>query len=142
MNINAFVHFDGQCREAVAFYADVFDVKKAKLKLYGDLPENQEHPLSEKDKERVAFASLKIKGDAVRFSDYPPGKKAPKGSSASLFLVVKSARRVDKLYARLLEGGKAELEPQKTSWTKRYAALTDRFGVRWHIARESGKIGG
>jgi PhnB protein len=140
MDMGAFIHFDGQCREAVAFYADIFDAKKAELTLYGELPEHREQPLTEKDRERVAFACLKIKGGTntiMLFADYPPGKKASKGGNAELAVIVDSGKKVDKLCAKLAEGGKTEIEPNKTFWSKRYAVVTDRFGVRWHIARKS-----
>lgn len=138
MKFKSFVHFDGNCREALAFYANVFDAKEVTIRLYGELPPPPE-PMSQKDRERVAFACMKVKGMELLFSDYPPGKKGPRGG-CDLFVIVDSAKKVDKLYGKLSEGGKPETEPHKAFWTKRYAVLRDRFGVRWHIARKNDEI--
>lgn len=45
--INAYVTFNGNCRQAVEFYANVFNAEKPEFMTFGQAPPNPDYPLPE-----------------------------------------------------------------------------------------------
>ena len=140
MKINAFIHFNGECRKAVEFYAKVFEIEQPEFKCYGDTQAESEPPLTKEEKKRVAFTYLEFKRTMVMFSDCPPGAKVTKGTNSSLLVVTKRPDEVERLCAQLKKGGTVHFPPQKTPWSKCFCSVTDKFGVQWQITVDSKKM--
>lgn len=130
--LSAFFHFDGNCREAVEFYASVFETAQPCFNTYGCMAA-PDYPVPEEYADRIAFTFLLIEGDEVQFSDFPPGMTFVRGNSASLMVSSSDAQKLKKWFDKMKEGGTTGMELQKTSFSKCYGNLTDRFGVQWHF---------
>ncbi|RMF20808.1 MAG: VOC family protein, partial [Bacteroidetes bacterium] len=50
MNLNPYLIFDGKCREAFEFYAQVFGSKIDMISTFGEAPPEMQVPEGEKDK--------------------------------------------------------------------------------------------
>ena len=76
MELNTYLHFDAQCREAFETYARVLGGKVELLMTYGEAPMGgRECPPAERDK--IIHVRL-VAGDPVLMgSDSPPGHAAP-----------------------------------------------------------------
>ena len=135
MNINAYLNFEGNCREAIEFYASVFGVEMPELFLYGDMPSAcpNDFPFPEEAKAFVAHAMFDIRGNAVMFSDVPPGMPLAKGQNVSLIVTSCDIEEIKTLFGRMKEGGTVEMDLQETFWSKCYGSLIDRFGVSWQF---------
>ena len=71
MTFDVFLNFDGDCREALSFYAGVFKLEMpTEIMTYDKTPEGS---LGEGNEGRIIYASLLIFGCNVMFSDCPPG---------------------------------------------------------------------
>jgi uncharacterized glyoxalase superfamily protein PhnB len=75
--ILAYINFNGNCREAVRFYAEAFGVPQQKIMAFGDMPPDPGFPLSEESKNLVMHTYLEIADSKVMFSDVPPGMPLP-----------------------------------------------------------------
>ncbi len=73
MAVDAYLNFNGNCREAVEFYAQVFGTEEPKLMTFGQAPPNPEYPLPEEAKNLIMHTRLTIFGSNVMFSDTFPG---------------------------------------------------------------------
>jgi len=62
MKLEMFINFDGNCREAVEFYAKVFRSKVGNLMTYGDVPPEPDYTLPEADRDRICYAGIPIGG--------------------------------------------------------------------------------
>ncbi|WP_026584138.1 VOC family protein [Bacillus sp. J33] len=131
MAVNAYLNFNGNCREAVEFYAEVFETEKPQIMSFGDSPPNPEYPLAEEAKNLVMHARLNICGSNVMFSDTFPGMPFTVGNNINLAIVIKDLDDLRKYFTRLKEGGTVSMELQETFWSKCYGQLTDKFGVNW-----------
>ncbi len=131
--VSAFLHFDGNCREAVEFYASVFGSPKPHFNTYGGMPAEPGFPLPEEFADRVAFVFLAIEGSEVQFSDFPPGVSRTAGNDFDLMVSADSEEKIRRWFDRLKVGGEAGMEPQKTPFSGCYGNLRDRFGVMWHF---------
>lgn len=137
MPINPYINFNGNCREAVEFYAEVFGTGKPHIMAFGDAPGNPEHPVPEEAKSLVMHAMIQVHGTSLMFSDVFPGYPFTAGNNISLTLVSKDQEEVVSLFHKLKEGGSIHMEPQETFWSKCYANLTDKFGIGWQLSCEA-----
>lgn len=133
MAINAYLNFNGNCREAVNFYHEVFETEKPKIRTFGDLPQNPEYPLPEEYKKCIMHTRLKICGDLVMFSDVFPGQPCVLGNNISLTVIVDEKDELCSYFNKLKEGGTVEMDLQETEWSKCYGSLIDKFGIGWQF---------
>ncbi len=90
MAVDVYINFNGNCREAVEFYAEVFGTEKPKIMTFGETPPNPEFPLPEEAKNLVMHTRLNISGSNVMFSDVFPGMPFIAGNNISLAVVSKN----------------------------------------------------
>ena len=136
MALNPYINFNGNCREAVEFYADVFKTEKQKILTFGDIPENPDFPLSEASKRRVMHTFLNIMGGMVMFSDVPEGTPFTQGDNISLTVVSRDEASLRAVFEKLKLGGEVIQELQQTFFSKCYGFVTDRFGIHWQVSLE------
>ncbi len=139
MAILPYVNFNGNCREAVGYYTDVFGADKPKLMLYGDMPPDPDFPMSDEDKNLVMHTYLMLQGTMVMFSDVPPGTPFVAGNNIVLTVVSSDIEEIKRLYDRLKEGGEVQMELQETFWTKSYGYVVDKYGIGWQLSHETGE---
>lgn len=137
MAVNAYLNFNGNTREAVEFYAEVFETEKPEIMTFGDSPPNPEYPLPEEAKNLVMHTRLNICGSNVMFSDTFPGMPFTVGNNINLAIVIKDLDDLKKYFNKLKEGGTVGMELQETFWSKCYGQLTDKFGITWLLNYDS-----
>jgi PhnB protein len=134
MQLEMFINFDGNCREAVEFYAKVFKSKIGNLMTYGDAPPDPNNPVSEADKDRIIYAGLPVGGMVVMFSDAPAGSPFVQGNNISPTISTDDKDEVTRIYNELKEGGAVYMELSPTFFSELFGMVEDRFGVIWQIA--------
>lgn len=137
MAVNVYLTFNGNCREAIAFYADVFTTEESHIMAFGDAPPNPEYPLPEEAKDLVMHARLEISGSLIMFSDTFPGSPFTVGNNISLSVVSNNEEELKSAFEKLKEGGTVTMELQETFWSKCYGQVQDKFGIHWQVSHES-----
>lgn len=140
MKIEPYINFSGNCREAVAFYAEVFKTDKAKIMTYGEMPPDPNYPISDEIKNLVANTALMIKDNVIMFSDTTPDMPFTQGNNISILIVSDDMDEIKTLYEKLKEGGAVIMELQETFWSKAYGMVTDKFGIGWQVDFDNGEI--
>jgi len=140
MAIGVYINFNGNCRQAVEFYAQVFDMEKPQIMTFGDTPPNPEFVLPEEAKKLVMHALLNIDGSSIMFSDVFPGSPFVQGDNITLVIVSKNIDEIKSLFNKLKERGNIVMDLQETFWSKCYGSLTDKFGIGWQFSYDSGEI--
>ena len=115
-----FLMFQGQCEEALTFYA-------------ATIPGARIAALDSKPDGTVAMARLSVAGLEIMANDSPPVHDFDFTPSTSTFLTVDKAEDVDALTAALGKGGKALMPPDDYGFSRRFGWVQDRFGVSWQI---------
>ncbi|MBW7474055.1 VOC family protein [Paenibacillus oenotherae] len=133
MSVDVYLNFNGNCREAVLFYAEVFGTEEPKFMTFGDTPPSPEYPLPEEAKSLIMHTRLVISGSNVMFSDVFPGMPFTVGNNVSLALVMDNEDELKSAFSKLQVGGKIGMELQETFWSKCYGSLTDKYGVEWQF---------
>jgi PhnB protein len=137
MAVGVYINFNGNCREAVEFYAKAFGTEEPKIMAFGDAPPNPEFPIPEEAKKLVMHTELNISGSRVMFSDTFPGMPFNQGNNITLVINSSNVDEIKSIFNNLKEGGKVEMDLQETFWSKCYGNLTDKFGIGWQISHNS-----
>lgn len=132
--INAYLFFDGNCREAIGFYHQCLG-GDLMLSPYSDAP--METPLPE----RIMHSRITIDGNIVLMaSDSMPGRNEEHGTDVShgtsvvvLSLACDSVEEIDRYFAALSEGGHVTMALGDTFWGARFGMLVDKFGFHWML---------
>ncbi|MFF2089929.1 VOC family protein [Paenibacillus sp. NPDC058174] len=141
MSVDVYLNFNGNTREAVEFYAEVFGTEPPSIMTFGETPPDPNYPLPEEAKNLVMHTRLNILGSNVMFSDVFPGMPYTAGTNISLSIVDKDIELLKSVFHKLKEGGTIGMELQETFWSKLYGNLTDKFGIQWQINHEDNQNG-
>lgn len=133
MAVDIYLTFNGNCLEAVEFYAEVFETENPHIMTFGEITPNPEYPLPEEAKNLIMHTRLAIDGSNVMFSDTFPGSPFTIGNNISLAYHSFEADKLQLVYDKLKEGGTVVMELQETFWAKLYGQVTDKFGVIWQF---------
>jgi PhnB protein len=128
--ITPYLFFDGNCREVINFYSEVFKIKPY-IMTVGESPEASKMPES---KDRIMHAAL-MKNDTVTLmaSDtMMPGQKAEMGEGNYSTIICDSKDEIEDLFQKLSEGGKVNM-PLEEAFFGWFGSLTDKFGVKWML---------
>ena len=142
MALQLYLNFAGNCREAVARYAEIFGQPIPKFMTFGDMPPDPTYTVPEATKNLVMNTALTIQGTVVMFSDMPPEMPLNVGNNISLVIVSKSKDEIKDLFRKLGEGGTVDMELQETFWSQCYGMLTDRFGIQWQFSHDDERVMG
>jgi PhnB protein len=129
MQLIPYLNFDGNCREAFALYAAALGGAIAYQMTYGESPMCDEMPPDSRD--RIMHAQLEAGGATLMGADGPPPHD--RNGNTCINVMVDSIEEAERVYAALLEGGKAQMPLQETFWAHRWGALTDRYGKPWMV---------
>lgn len=137
MSVEAYLYFNGNCREAVEFYSEVFGTEKPKFMQYGDPPPNPEFPIPEEAKNLILHSTIQVAGSNIMFSDFFPGMPYHPGNNISLTVVSDCADDIKAYFNKLSENGVVTMELQETFWSKSYGQVTDKYGIQWQLSYSS-----
>ncbi|WP_232696470.1 VOC family protein [Brevibacillus daliensis] len=133
MSVDAYLNFNGNCREAVEYYAEVFGTEKPEMMTFGETPPSPEFTLPEEAKHLIMHTRLSISGSNIMFSDVFPGMPFVVGNNISLAIVSNNKDEIQSIFTKLKEGGTVGMELQETFWSKYYGMVTDKFGITWQL---------
>jgi PhnB protein len=129
---------DGDAKEAIKFYEDVFDAKNEGVLTFGQMPPNPDFPIPEEAKDRVSHATLTIGESQLMFSDTFPGQPHQKdGTQVTICINVSDQEQSYKIFDALQQGGEVTMSLQKTDFSPAYGIVKDKFGVTFQIYTEN-----
>lgn len=132
MQVTPYLMLDGRAQEAIDFYKQAVGATVGMLMRFKEAPEGSCAPGSE---EKVMHAAITVGGSVLMLTDgYNKGNPEFKGISLSLS--ADDEAHADKLFAALSEGGKVDVPMNKTFFARKFAVVTDKFGVSWMIIAE------
>ncbi|MEA2663606.1 MAG: PhnB protein [Candidatus Eremiobacteraeota bacterium] len=133
MEIEPYLHFRGQCEEALNFYASVFGGEITSLNRFAGSPLMNELPPEYASK--IMHANFKAP-NGVKFmaSDGRPNTThAGDSSRISLSVSTADVAEGERTFRALAEGGKISMDYQKTFWGATFGMLTDKYGIDWMV---------
>jgi len=133
MAIYPYLNFNENTKEAICFYKDVFEAEEPKIMYFGEVPPDENFPYTDDTKDLVMHASLDINGSILMFSDATSDNKVQFNGNITLFYETKDRDLLYRIYNKLKEGGKTDMELQETFWSKAYGFVIDKYGIGWQL---------
>jgi PhnB protein len=129
--LNAYLGFNGNCAEAVQFYAAVLGAKVELLLRVRDSPMAPDSPPEVQDQVMHAYVSHPSGFSFMAGDSMGMPYEGIKGVSMTLnYDTVAEARRV---FEALADGGTVTMALGESFWADIFGMLTDRFGVPWIV---------
>jgi PhnB protein len=128
MQINSYLTFNGNCREAMAFYQECLG-GELYFQTVGESPLSEKMP--KKMKDCILHFTLTKSSLVLMGSDMVSGKGLIKGNAVSLSLDCSSEEEIKGCYASLSEGGSQNHPLENSFWGALFGDLTDRYGNHW-----------
>ncbi len=137
MQLNTYLHFEDNCREAFDFYRSVFGGEFSFIVTFAEGPEDM--PVPDGEKGRIMHVSLPIGDSVLMGSDSTSifGPPPNVGDNCSISVDTESKEETDRLFAGLSVGGNVAMEPQDMFWGAYFGMCTDKFGINWMISFET-----
>jgi predicted 3-demethylubiquinone-9 3-methyltransferase (glyoxalase superfamily) len=124
--ITPFLMYEGRAEEAMNFYVSVLnDSRIESIERYG--------PQGPGPEGSVKLATMSLAGQEVMCIDSPAKHAFTFTAAASLFVECESLAEIDALFAALSEGGQVMMPPGNYGFSKKFAWLSDKFGVSWQL---------
>ena len=132
MSFAPYIHFQGNCADAMKAYADIFGAADLQLMRYGDAPPSAGLPPGDHS-DKVMHSSLSVGGQTLMASDYPDHMKGEPQASVSISHDVSDAAHGKTIFDRLAEGGTIIMPYGPTFFSQGFGMVKDRFGTHWMI---------
>jgi len=131
MNVDPYLHFNGNCEEAFRLYEKALGGKIEMMLTYDQAPPG-DNPTPKGWEKKIMHVRLSVGDQIIMASDAPPGHYKPmQGFSVSL--APDSKAKAEKMFNALAEGGTVMMPFQKTFWAEGFGMVTDRFGTPWMV---------
>ena len=126
--INAYLIFNGNCREAMTFYHNCLGGELL-LQAVGESPLTEQMPL--KFQNHIIHASLTNGTLVLMGADKMDKSRYVKGNTVSLMLNCRSEEEIRTYFTRLSTDGEITHPLEDTFWGALFGGFIDKFGTRW-----------
>ena len=126
--LNPYITFDGDARQAMEFYRDVFG---------GELHVNTFGEYGDKDApgaDKIMHGMLETdSGFALMGADNPPGSELAAGNNIAVSLSGDDDAELRGYWDKLSDGATVTVPLDKQMWGDVFGMCTDRFGITWLV---------
>jgi PhnB protein len=126
--LNPYISFDGNARDAMEFYRDVFGGELT-VSTFGEFGQ-PDAPGADK----VMHSMLETdRGFTLMASDTPPGKEHNPGTNVSVSLSGDDRDELRGYWEKLSGSGSVTVPLEKQMWGDEFGSCVDRFGIAWLV---------
>ena len=128
--LNPYLNFNGQCRDALTFYQECFDgnlelQKVAESPMAAKMP-SEKGPL-------ILHGALSKDGHTLLMGSDMIGNALHAGNSIMLCVNCSSDQEINAIFNRLSAGGQVKTPLHQSFWGATYGELRDKFGMDWML---------
>ena len=127
MQIIPRIYMNGNCREAIELYKEVFGASTDYMMTFGDAKMG-----SEEQKNLIINSQIDISGNKFHLADNM-GMEISSGNQVSFTVVMSNPEEVKAAFEKIKVGGKVMMEPAPSFFSPCHCGLVDKFGVTWQI---------
>ena len=126
--LNPYIGFDGNAREAMEFYKEVFGGELT-MNTFGEFGA-QGSP----DADKIMHSQLETdRGFTLMASDTPSGMERTPGDNITISLSGEDGGELRGYWEKLSDGGNVTMPLEKQMWGDEFGMCIDRFGIPWMV---------
>jgi PhnB protein len=130
MQLTPYLMFNGNCEEALNFYAVTIGGEIKHLSRFEDMPGEPKSA----DKQKVMHATFV--GNGISFMASDGSQEVSNSGNIHLCIDFKDSGAMENIFNLLGEGGNITMPLQDTFWGAKFGMLTDKFGINWMFNNE------
>ena len=129
MQVNPYLHYNGNCETAFKFYEKAIGAKVEVMMTHEAAP--PEMPPADW-KTKIMHGRVSVDGQILMGADSPPGHfQKPQGFSVTL--TVDDLSEAERKFKALSESGAVTMAFAKTFFAKGFGMCVDQFGIPWMV---------
>tara|TARA_R110002051_G_scaffold48308_1_gene95232 strand:+ start:1188 stop:1586 length:399 start_codon:yes stop_codon:yes gene_type:complete len=128
MKIQAYLAFNGNCQEALNFYANLFNAEIKNRQTY----EEKKIDVPSSFRQKLQHAELKGKGVHFMAYDASPDTPLNNGNQINMSVDLDDLDEGKQLFKELSSGGQVHHEFREQEWGH-FGRCTDSFGIGWMV---------
>ncbi|MBO0890723.1 MAG: VOC family protein [Acidothermales bacterium] len=126
--LNPYLSFDGNARDALEFYEEVFGGTLT-TSTFGELGADHGD-----DADKIMHGQLETDaGYTLMASDTPPGMEYRPGTNITISLSGDDAAELRRYWDSLSADGNVTVALEKQVWGDEFGSCVDRFGIAWMV---------
>jgi PhnB protein len=129
-----YFNFPGTTEEAFNFYKSILGGDFISVMRFKEFEHADKLP--ESDIEKIMHISLRTENGAILMATdvlESMGQKYKAGNNFYINIETESKEEADRIFNKLSEGGKVEMQMQDTFWGAYFGMFADRYGIQWMI---------
>jgi len=130
MQLSSHLGFNGNCEEAMNFYAKTFGGTVVFKMTWKESPMCDQVGADFQGK--IMHMAVKVGNSTVMGADAPPGRHQ-KAQGIVESIAVEDLDDAKRIFDVLAEGGSVQMPFQETFWAKGFGMATDKYGIPWMV---------
>jgi PhnB protein len=130
--LNAYLNFNGRCREAMTFYQQCLG-GELNLQKIAESPFAVQMPSEAGG--NILHGSLTKDGVLLMMGSDMIGESCQQGNSVVLCVKCSTDEEITQCFTKLSAGGQVKMPLHQGFWGSTYGELTDKFGMLWKFLR-------
>lgn len=126
--LNAYLNFNGRCREAMTFYQQCLGGELTLQKI-AESPFAMQMP--SEAAANILYSSLTKDGVLLMMGSDMIGESLQQGNSVVLCIKCSTDEEINRCFNKLSAGGLVKMPLHQSFWGATYGELTDKFGMLW-----------
>jgi PhnB protein len=128
IRVSPYLYFQGNCEEALNYYAQALNGKVEMAMRYGDAPQMN---AKEEQKNWILHAVLKLSNELTIQAADGMNEGVSEKANMSISVEFDSMEDINSAFEKLSEGGKVTMPLENTFWNARFGMCIDKFGFAW-----------
>jgi PhnB protein len=125
--IETYIHFNGNCEEALNFYKESLGGEIIIVSRFGDAPGSA----SEEQKKKIMHATFRIGDSGFMASDTMIERPVTPGSNFAMSIGSDDEAATRRMFDKLSQGGQVTMPLEVQFWGDLFGMLKDKFGIAW-----------
>lgn len=135
MKASTYLHFNGNCEEAMTFYADVLGGEITMKMRFKEAPEEVCKNIPDFAQNLIMHCTLEANGENIMASDFfNEGEEFKSGNNFAVSLNTDDEEQAVAIFNGLSEGGFVMMPLESAFWGGKFGMLRDKFGVSWMMS--------
>lgn len=130
--ITTYLVFGGNAKEAVDYYAKVFDGNVSYMMRYNDMPEKDKEEMKVME-DAVIHANVDTFVGQIMLSDSMPDEKPTPSGALWINVSHEDLDKLQKVFDAMAEEGEVIMPLEETFFSPLYGQVKDKYGFYWMI---------
>lgn len=142
MSVIAYLNFDGNTEQVIAFYSEALNASEVKKVKFKDFSQDPNYQLPENELNMIMESSLEFAGGKIMMSDILPSMKnvtgeLVKGNNVIISIIIDDKQTMENYFSNLSVDGYVIMPLSEMPWSSCFGMLVDKFGIVWKFNRDA-----